>query len=431
MNTVQERPDNIEPEVPAHEAVAELGRQGRSVGGPSSATAREQPLLDRFFSLSIDMLCIAGYDGYFKRLNPAWEPVLGYSIEELTSSPFLEFVHPSDRATTLGEMQRLVTGHSTISFENRYRAKDGSYRWMLWNATPFPEQQLIYAAARDITERKHAEEVLNRFFTLSLDMLSIVGFDGYRKMVNPAWERILGFTAEELKAVPFTEFVHPEDRTATTVQFQRMLAGENMISFEARMRTKDGSYRWMLWNATPFPEQQLIYAAARDITERKHAEEKIQRLREEAEAANRAKSDFLARMSHEIRTPLNVVIGMGDVLERTNLDTEQRQCVRVFQRAGSNLLVLINDILDLSKVESGHLALEETDFELAGLPGIHCRNHVGAGEAEGPRVALRNHAANARKTPRRSGPAAPGAHQPRRQRHQVHGEGASTHSRGA
>ena len=97
--------------------------------------------------------------------------MLGYSIEELTSSPFLEFVHPSDRATTLGEMQRLVTGHSTISFENRYRAKDGSYRWMLWNATPFPEQQLIYAAARDITERKHAEDVLNRFFTLSLDML--------------------------------------------------------------------------------------------------------------------------------------------------------------------------------------------------------------------------------------------------------------------
>ena len=107
--------------------------------------ARKDAVLDRFFTLSIDMLCIAGYDGYFKRLNPAWERVLGYSVDELTSSPFLEFVHPDDRAATTAEMQGLVTGNRTISFENRYRAKNGMYRWMLWNTTPFPEQQLVYA----------------------------------------------------------------------------------------------------------------------------------------------------------------------------------------------------------------------------------------------------------------------------------------------
>ncbi|HEX4595219.1 MAG TPA: ATP-binding protein, partial [Bryobacteraceae bacterium] len=107
--------------------------------------------------------------------------------------------------------------------------------------------------------------------------------------------------------------------------------------------------------------------AARDITERKQSEEKIEWLREEAEAANRAKSEFLARMSHEIRTPLNVVIGMGDVLERTALNTEQRQYVRVFQKAGNNLLTLINDLLDLSKVEAGRMTLEEIDFDLSGM----------------------------------------------------------------
>ncbi len=365
---MQKRPDNFKREVRRPgETGADLGPQRLSIGRPSTAAARVEPLLDPFFSLSIDMLCIAGYDGYFKRLNPAWERVLGYSVAELTSSPFLEFVHPDDRAATTAEMQGLVTGHSSISFENRYRTKSGIYRWMLWNATPFPEQQLIYATARDITERKLAEETLNRFFTVSPDLLSITGYDGYRQIVNPAWERILGFSTAELKAVPIFEFVHPDDRASALAQFQKMLADECMISFEARYRAKDGSYLWMQWNAAPFPEQRLIYASGRDITERKQAEQKIQRLKEEADAANRAKTEFLARMSHEIRTPLNVVIGTGDLLERTALNAEQRQYVRVFQKSANNLLVLINDILDLSRVESGRFTLEESDFELAEL----------------------------------------------------------------
>ena len=323
--------------------------------------------LDRFFTLSLDLLCIAGMDGYFKRVNPAWERTLGYTAEEMTASPFLEFVHPDDRANTIAEVGKLASGGETISFENRYRAKDGSYKLLEWNAKPFPEDQLIFATARDITEHRRAEQMLDRFFTLSLDMLSIVGFDGQRKRVNPAWERILGYTGEELAGSSVEELVHPDDRAATMAQLEKLLRGENMVSFEARYRAKDGSYRWMMWNAIPFAEQQLIYAAARDITERKQAEERMQQLKEEAESANRAKSEFLARMSHEIRTPLNVIIGMGDVLERTALNTEQRQYVRIFERAGGTLLALINDILDLSKIEAGRIVLEEIDFDLAGV----------------------------------------------------------------
>ncbi len=213
-------------------------------------------------------------------------------------------------------------------------------------------------------ERHHAEEMLNRFFTLSLDMLSIVGFDGSRKVVNPAWERILGYSEEEVKKFSLTDLVHPEDRAAMESQVRKMLAGETTVSFEARYRAKDGSYRWLLWNAIPFVEQQLIYAAARDITERKRSEEHMQELRTQAEAATRAKSEFLARMSHEIRTPLNVVIGMGDLLDRSGLTPEQRQYVSVFQKAGSTLLELVNDILDLSKIESGRLSLEDTEFDV-------------------------------------------------------------------
>jgi PAS domain S-box-containing protein len=216
-------------------------------------------------------------------------------------------------------------------------------------------------------ERQRVEVELGRFFALSLDMLCIAGYDGYFKRVNSAWERTLGYSMEEMTSSPFLEFVHPDDRTATVREMEKLATGENTISFENRYRARDGSWRWMLWNATPFAQDQVIYAAARDITERKLAEDNIKALQAEAEMANRAKSEFLARMSHEIRTPLNVVIGMGDVLERTMLNTEQRQYVRVFQRAGTDLLALINDILDLSKVESGRITLEEVDFELAGV----------------------------------------------------------------
>lgn len=117
---------------------------------------------DPFFMMSIDMLCIAGMDGYFLRINPAWEKTLGYTIEELRSAPFLSFVHPDDRAATLREMARLSEGCDTIAFENRYRCKDGTFRWMHWNATPRLDERVIYAVAHDVTKRKQNEAALRR-----------------------------------------------------------------------------------------------------------------------------------------------------------------------------------------------------------------------------------------------------------------------------
>lgn len=113
---------------------------------------------DRFFDLSIDMLCFLGFDGHFARLNPAWERTLGYTREELMSRPFIEFVHPDDRARTLEQNRKVRHGGRALGFENRYVCKDGSYRWFLWNAAPDSAHRVIYSVARDITERKRAEE---------------------------------------------------------------------------------------------------------------------------------------------------------------------------------------------------------------------------------------------------------------------------------
>jgi PAS domain S-box-containing protein len=113
---------------------------------------------NRFFTLSIDMLCIAQFSGYFIGLNPAWEKTLGFSREELRSKPMFEFVHPDDRERTLAQNRIVRAGGEAHAFENRYLCKDGSYKWLLWNATADVEHQLIYSVARDITERKRAEE---------------------------------------------------------------------------------------------------------------------------------------------------------------------------------------------------------------------------------------------------------------------------------
>ena len=160
---------------------------------------------------------------------------------------------------------------------------------------------------------------------MSLDMLCIAGTDGYFKRVNPAWEKTLGYTRDELLARPYTQFIHPDDRGKTVARADGLAKGENIVSFENRYICKDGSYRWFFWKAAADLGDQRIDAMARDVTERRRAED-----------AARAKSDFLANMSHEIRTPMNAVMGMTDLALATELSAEQRgylSTLRVSARA--------------------------------------------------------------------------------------------------
>jgi len=122
-------------------------------------------LEDRFFDLSIDMLCFLDFSGYFKRLNPAWERTLGFTREELMSRPFIEFVHPDDRERTLNQNREVRGGGRALGFENRYLCKDGSYRWFFWNAAPDSAEKVIYSVARDVTARKEAEAERDRLVT--------------------------------------------------------------------------------------------------------------------------------------------------------------------------------------------------------------------------------------------------------------------------
>ncbi|MBF1999647.1 MAG: PAS domain S-box protein [Synechococcales cyanobacterium M58_A2018_015] len=140
------------------------GRIFRIVGTTFTITDRKraEEERDRFFNLSADILAVTGFDGYFKRVNPAFERILGLSATELLAHPFLSFVHPDDQAATAAEAAKIRQGVTTIAFENRYRCSDGSYRWLSWTAVPFIQDGVMYVTARDVTERKQAEELLRR-----------------------------------------------------------------------------------------------------------------------------------------------------------------------------------------------------------------------------------------------------------------------------
>ena len=254
----------------------------------------EKEKLEKLLNLSTDMICVAGTDGYFKKLNAAFTFTLGWTIEELLAKPFYDFIHPDDVTITINEIKKLATGEKTINFENRFITKNGDCLSLSWVANTDEITGELYAVARDINERKKAEEVLTEykhFFYNTASFSCIANVQGYFEVINPNFEKILGYTKRELLENPFLSFIHPEDIDLTLKEIEKLKNGDITINFENRYRKKDGNYLHLDWNTTPNPVTGKLYAVARDITERKKIEKSLEKSFSNIEAILEATAD--------------------------------------------------------------------------------------------------------------------------------------------
>jgi PAS domain S-box-containing protein len=349
-------------------------------------------------------------DGRFLRVN---EPIcnrLGYSREDLLRRTVHEVVDLQHREDVLSGLRSLARGEvDSYSGDRRYVAADGRVLDLSVTVSMVhdrAEQPYFLVVAQDISDRKKAEhelekyrsslealvvertrdlETANRMLQLSeqryayaaeatSDGIWDLNLDTGQITYSPTWFSMLGYAPDALAhdVGAWQELIHPDDREAAFATMEKAIETSDCSGVEFRMRAGDGSYRWILSRAKVVQRDATgkamrLVGAHTDLTSRRQAEAQLREAKEEAEAANQAKSWFLAMMSHEIRTPLNGVIGMIEVMGQDDLPVRQADALRIIRESASNLMTLIDDILDFSKNEAGRVELDLAPVSLTDL----------------------------------------------------------------
>ncbi len=267
---------------------------------------------DRFFNLSLDMLAIANFEGHFIRLNPAWERTLGFTPAEIMEQPYIDLIHPNDRAKTLSVAQGLNEGQVAISFENRYRCKDGSYRWLLWSAMPYAQQNLVYAIAHDITERKQAEAALQEserkfsaVFDQTFELLGLLSPDGVVLQVNQAALDTVGAQLSDVVGKEFWEtpwWSHSPQLQDQLRQWITQAENGQFIRHEVPFPDATGEIVTVDFSLKSIVDEAgqtvMLLAEGRDITDLKTAEQRLQESKEQLRAGVHVAGIALAQFDY-------------------------------------------------------------------------------------------------------------------------------------
>ncbi|MDP9087727.1 MAG: PAS domain-containing protein [Pseudomonadota bacterium] len=274
----------------------------RKLAEAQSARDRE-----RIWTLSQELMLVCDFAGLISTVNPSATRLLGWSEEEMIGRAITEFIHPDDIANSAAEMSKLAHGFKTLAFVNRYRTKDGGYRIFNWTAVP--EGGLIHAVARDITGERAMAEERERIWNSTNDLLGTLSREGYLKSVNPAWQRLLGYSDQELLARPFVELVAMEDRSNLYAVMEQLRAGKSVRNLEDRITHKDGHQSLIAWSATPADE--VFYIVGRDVSEQRAAEEAL-RQSQKMEAVGQ----LTGGIAHDFNNLLQGIAGSLDLIQK-------------------------------------------------------------------------------------------------------------------
>ncbi len=329
------------------------------------------------FAAIPDAVFVIDSSGRLRRLSSSHPVILYRPVEERSDKTLHDIFPQADADRFLSYVQQVLRSQQTVTMEYALTV-DQSDMWFSASISPVTDDTVIWVA-RDITDRRQIEEALRaserEYRTLVENANSVIlrwDASGNVTFFNEFAQRFFGYSEEDILGRNVLGTILPSvdsQGNDLAAMLQDLIKHpEQYITHEHENMRRNGDRVWLEWtNKAMFNEQgELVsmLSVGLDATERRHAQQALEQAKREAEAANRAKGEFLAMMSHEIRTPMNAVIGMTGLLLDTDLTPEQRDFAETIRNSGDALLTIINDILDFSKIESGKLDLEEHPFHL-------------------------------------------------------------------
>ncbi|MFP4605677.1 MAG: PAS domain S-box protein [Bacteroidales bacterium] len=316
--------------------------------------------------------------GRFIYVNPFMERLTGYSADELKNKYFYEIVHPQYQDLVKKRGYSRLRGEKLPSnYELKIQTKRGDYKWLEISASlvKIHGEKFGFGTGLDITDRKLTENqlkveraYLENLFHSSPEAIVVTTNEGVVKSVNKEFLSLFGYREDEITGQLLDKYIAPDNGYSEAKEKTDTVARGYRISTEAVRRKKDGTLINVSILGAPIQvdEKQIaVYGIYRNITQRIKNQKELKKAKQKAEEADRIKSAFLANMSHEIRTPMNAILGFARLLKEPSLNKEQlHEYVDIINGRANHLLQIINDILDLSKIESDQLLISEEEFNL-------------------------------------------------------------------